>query len=567
MFTRRIVILKHVEDLQLGVKSYQKKLNTTKPETLKSDISKMTPYTAYKNPQGIIYQDKLKRNRLMRSDELYKFCDSTLTFVRRVLHDIAFSLSMDYLPKRRWSKLDRKRSPHHDQGFLDKEEQEAEKAKEVVTTNIATNIKQAPQEEKKNVSHYVKAYEPPILFPKRLEQHAEEALVHETMESLKKIRINRPLLKEIRQTDNYAKHIKNLVANKPRTEEDEDVRLNHMCSALFQNQLRPKEQDPGSFILPCSIRRLDFNNALADLGASISIMPLSMYKRLGMGKLEPIDMIIEMADNTKRTPKGIVRNLLIKIDKFIFPVDFVILEMVEDFRIPIILGRPLLAITRATIDIFKKSISLEMGNEKVIFKMRHSFKNTLVKLVRAIKSKDRLEKDDLTNIDYDLFLYESKSYEINQLLAIDPDILTYEIKVQESYKEIVYRMTDQRDPWKIEKIDRENIEQHMYLTPIGKPKIRIRYGKVCKMTKGRILKDHWKETYNEGQDDVEFEDIEDPEECGNDKSNKILRHGIDKLDEDWFNDTIQDEDDLEGIIDYLEPKSYDKFIDLDDEAY
>ncbi|GKF65779.1 hypothetical protein Tco_0192296, partial [Tanacetum coccineum] len=75
-----------------------------------SDITNMTPYTAYNNPQGIIYLDKFKRNRLMRWDELYKFCDGTLTSVRRVLHDIASSLEMDYLPKRRWSKLDRKRS-------------------------------------------------------------------------------------------------------------------------------------------------------------------------------------------------------------------------------------------------------------------------------------------------------------------------------------------------------------------------------------------------------------------------------------------------------------------------
>ncbi|GJR34766.1 hypothetical protein Tco_1210450 [Tanacetum coccineum] len=74
--------------------------------------------------------------------------------------------------------------------------------------------------------------------------------------------------------------MKDLVANKPLTMEDEDVRINRRCSALLLNQLPPKEKDPGSFIMPCSIRRLDFNNALADLGASISIMPFSMYKRL-----------------------------------------------------------------------------------------------------------------------------------------------------------------------------------------------------------------------------------------------------------------------------------------------
>ncbi|GJZ73825.1 hypothetical protein Tco_0637971 [Tanacetum coccineum] len=101
MFTRRVVILKRVEDLQLGVESYHKKLNITKPETFRSDISNMTPYIAYNNPQGIIYLDKLKRNRLIRSDKLYKFCDGTLTSVRSLLYDIASSPKMDYLPKRR----------------------------------------------------------------------------------------------------------------------------------------------------------------------------------------------------------------------------------------------------------------------------------------------------------------------------------------------------------------------------------------------------------------------------------------------------------------------------------
>ncbi|GJR44273.1 hypothetical protein Tco_1312376 [Tanacetum coccineum] len=110
MFTRHIIILKRVEDLQLGVESYQKKLNITKPETFRFDISNRIPYTAYNNPQGIIYVDKYKRNRLMRTDELYKFSDGTLTSVRTILHDIASNLRMDYLLKKRWTSLDRKRS-------------------------------------------------------------------------------------------------------------------------------------------------------------------------------------------------------------------------------------------------------------------------------------------------------------------------------------------------------------------------------------------------------------------------------------------------------------------------
>ncbi|GJZ50523.1 DNA damage-inducible protein 1-like protein [Tanacetum coccineum] len=108
-------------------------------------------------------------------------------------------------------------------------------------------------------------------------------------------------------------------------------------------------------------------NALADLGASISVMPFSMFKRLGIGNLRPVNMVIEMADRSMQSPKGIVENVLVKIHKFIFPVDFVILDIVEDDKVPIILGRPMLATTHARIDVFGGKILLEVGKEQIIF--------------------------------------------------------------------------------------------------------------------------------------------------------------------------------------------------------
>ncbi|GJR82956.1 hypothetical protein Tco_0153741 [Tanacetum coccineum] len=319
-------------------------------------------------------------------------------------------------------------------GFSDNEEQETDDsgmAEAVAALEaILKKKREEPKKVKHDVNYYVYPYETPILFPKRLEHHAEEALVHQTMKNLKKIKINHPLSKEIRQTDNYAKQMKYLVENKPRTEDDNEIRMNPRCFALIQNHLPPKEQDPGSFILPCSNEKLDFKNALADLGASISIMPFSMYKRLGKGKLKPINMLIEMADNTKCAPNGIIKILLIKTDKFIFPDDFVILDMVEDIRMPIILGRPLLATIHAQVDIFRKTISLEVGSEKVIFKMGSSFTTTNFESVCSIKSKTFIEDDNLKEIDYDLFLYNSESCEFNRLLRIDPDIFSYEIDVR-----------------------------------------------------------------------------------------------------------------------------------------
>ncbi|GKA57924.1 hypothetical protein Tco_0757112 [Tanacetum coccineum] len=110
MFTRSLVIQKRVEDLQLGVESYQKQINVTKPDTTRPDLRKRHPYTPYKDPQGFIYVDEFKRNRLMRSDELYKFSDGTLTRLLSSLEDITKNIDMEYLPKRRWSTLEKKRA-------------------------------------------------------------------------------------------------------------------------------------------------------------------------------------------------------------------------------------------------------------------------------------------------------------------------------------------------------------------------------------------------------------------------------------------------------------------------
>ncbi|GJU66267.1 hypothetical protein Tco_1252526 [Tanacetum coccineum] len=110
MYTQRIVIQERVEDLQLAVESYQKKINLTRPDTTRPNLKKLTPYTGYPDEQGIIYQVDLSKNWLMRTNELHKFSDGTLNHVRTTLNDIAPGLQMDYLPKRQWSQQDKKRA-------------------------------------------------------------------------------------------------------------------------------------------------------------------------------------------------------------------------------------------------------------------------------------------------------------------------------------------------------------------------------------------------------------------------------------------------------------------------
>nr|GEV65003.1 hypothetical protein [Tanacetum cinerariifolium] len=110
MFTRSIVIQRHVKDLQLVVESYQKKLNLTKPNTYRSDLKRKEAYTAYSNPRGFIYQNKDKQNRLMRIDELHKFSDGTLNDVRTALDDRLKGIRMKYFPQTIWRRSDKERA-------------------------------------------------------------------------------------------------------------------------------------------------------------------------------------------------------------------------------------------------------------------------------------------------------------------------------------------------------------------------------------------------------------------------------------------------------------------------
>ncbi|GJT16842.1 retrovirus-related pol polyprotein from transposon TNT 1-94 [Tanacetum coccineum] len=129
----------------------------------------------------------------------------------------------------------------------------------------------------------------------------------------------------------------------------------------------PKEKDPGSFTLPCLINNICFNKALVDLGANVSVMPLSTYTNLCLGELSHTRMTIKLADRTIKQPRGIASNVLLRIGKFIFPIDFFVLDIPEDGDIPLILGRPFLSTAHVKIDVHKRKVTLRVGEEKLVF--------------------------------------------------------------------------------------------------------------------------------------------------------------------------------------------------------
>ncbi|GJS32499.1 hypothetical protein Tco_0530881 [Tanacetum coccineum] len=160
----------------------------------------------------------------------------------------------------------------------------------------------------------------------------------------------------------------------------------------IRHALPPKEKDPRSFTLPCYINNISFNKALANLGASVSVMPYSTFTNLGLGGLAPTKLIVELADRTVKCSKGIVENVLVGIDKFVFPVDFIVLDMPKDIKIPLILRRPFLSTPRAKIDVFERKIALRVGNEKLVFKSDNPT-NNIFKKVYVLGLRERMELD------------------------------------------------------------------------------------------------------------------------------------------------------------------------------
>ncbi|XP_048227272.1 uncharacterized protein LOC125369297 [Ricinus communis] len=147
----------------------------------------------------------------------------------------------------------------------------------------------------------------------------------------------------------YAKFLKEILSNKRKLEDLGLVTLNEECLTILKNKLSVKRHDPGSFTVPCIIGDLHISDALADLGASINLMPSSLFEKLGLSEPKPTKMRVQLTNRTVKYPRGIVEDVLVKIDKFIFPIDFVVVDMKGKSSVPLILGRPFLATSRAVI--------------------------------------------------------------------------------------------------------------------------------------------------------------------------------------------------------------------------
>ncbi|KAJ9535221.1 hypothetical protein OSB04_un001694 [Centaurea solstitialis] len=226
---------------------------------------------------------------------------------------------------------------------------------------------------------------PNVPFPARLAKAELEAKLGKFLEMIKQLHINIPFMDAITEILTYAKFLKDLISTKRRSR----ILLSEECSVLITTVVPEKLGDPGSFSIPCSINGLSIHRALCDLGASVSLMPLAIARRVHLGDLKATNISLQLADRSIKYPVGVLEDLPLQVGSFIVPCDFVVLEMIEDVNTPIILGRPFLATAGAIIDVKHGKLSLNVGKEKVEFELRKSM--GLPPLMDDIQIADALE--------------------------------------------------------------------------------------------------------------------------------------------------------------------------------
>nr|GEY67545.1 reverse transcriptase domain-containing protein [Tanacetum cinerariifolium] len=217
-------------------------------------------------------------------------------------------------------------------------------------------------------------HHPNIPYPSRMhkqkQQEKDEVQIHKFWQMFKQLHINITLAVALILIPKYHKMLKVLLSNKEKLLELANTPLNENCSAVILKKLLEKFRDPRKFLISCGFSELKCK-ALANLGASINLMPLSVWKKLGLPELIFTRMTLEVANRAICTPTGIARDVFVLVGKFTFPADFVIVDYESDPRVPLILGKPFLRTVRALIDVHREEMILCDGDERLALNMRH----------------------------------------------------------------------------------------------------------------------------------------------------------------------------------------------------
>nr|GEU81155.1 reverse transcriptase domain-containing protein [Tanacetum cinerariifolium] len=267
------------------------------------------------------------------------------------------------------------------------------------------------------------AYEgPSIPTPKKVvEREIEETMDKEQSNFQGNLHFDISFADALMLMPKFASTIKSLLTNKDKLFELAKILLNENCSAMLLKKLPKKLGDPGKFLIPCDFSRMDICHALANLGASINLMPLSIWKKLSLPELTPTRMTLELVDRSITRPKGVAEDVFVKVGKFHFPTNFVVVDFEADPRVPIILGRSFLRTGHALIDVYGKEITLWVNDEVVTFNLNQTTRySSTYDDLSMLKSHKR-----------------AIAWKITDIKGIDPRFCTHKILMEEDYKPAV----------------------------------------------------------------------------------------------------------------------------------
>jgi hypothetical protein len=192
------------------------------------------------------------------------------------------------------------------------------------------------------VKEPLRALVPKASYPKRLQAPRNGGKLDDILEVFKQVQINIPFFNAIQQIPSYAKFLKDLVTVERKTNVPKKAFMTEQVNAILQCNVPFKYKDPGCPTITCMIGVSLIERALLDLEASVNLLPYSIYLQLGLGELKPTSMTLQLADRSMKVPRGIVEDVLIKVDKFYFSMDFIVLDtepvQVIGSEIPVILG-------------------------------------------------------------------------------------------------------------------------------------------------------------------------------------------------------------------------------------
>ena len=210
---------------------------------------------------------------------------------------------------------------------------------------------------------------PPAPYPHRLRAPKKVNNHSEIYELFKQVKLNIPLLDAIKQIPSYAKFLKDLCTVKRKLGVNKEAFMTEQSTSLIRNNLPPKYKDPVSPTISIVVGNSKLGHALVDLGASVNLLPYSVYMDLGLGELEPTNITLQLVVRGVKIPRGIVKDVLVQVDKFYFPVDFVVLDtqpvVNQGTQFSVILGRPFLATANAIIHCRGGLMTLSFGNMTV----------------------------------------------------------------------------------------------------------------------------------------------------------------------------------------------------------